>query len=143
MVTISAFCYNEGRVYVDGELVGKTNAQDLVRYRTEHPRLLAVECRTTNNNVDGGLLVSLSNGLVTDEQWRYEVSPETGWYQLTTGWYHQTTESSHWSNPYIIGSNSDTPGDREYRQGFDQDAAWIWGREVNDNPIYFRSILGE
>ena len=82
--------------------------------------LVAVEC--TNNGVDGGLLVSLSNGVISNsgEQWLYAYEPVYKWNQLTGNEYNMN------SPPYGIGNNSDTPNGWENREGFQDDAVWLY-----------------
>lgn len=64
VVTINVFCFNNGKVYVDEKFVGEINGTSLVRKRTEHPRLLAIQCQ--NDGANYGLLVSLSNRCIVE-----------------------------------------------------------------------------
>ena len=103
-MTIQAFCYNEGRVYLDGEDVGQSNARDLIRYRSEHPRLLAVECANTRG-VDGGVLVSISDRTVTNGSWKVETTQYSDWMKLT----YKEADNSNWNAPHVLGTNAEKP----------------------------------
>lgn len=123
-------------MYVDEEFVGETNGTSLVRERTEHPRLLAIECKSDGKN--DGFLVSLSNGYYTDASWK-TTSALDG-----QNWTQTSFETTGWGNPLVIGRNADMPNDRSKQGGFDDDAKWLWSDDDTTGVIHhFRGIVGE
>ena len=137
MATISVFCHKNGWVLIDGYSAGRFEGETLIVNVTTHPVLLAISCE--HNGVDGGLIVSDSNGFVTDNNWKCSTSPGGFW---RTHW----CDDRSWQNAVELGRNVDTPNGWDYKDGFADNANWVWG----ENPIstrrpryYFRRILGE
>ena len=140
LVTIRVFCYNEGRVYVDGEDVGESNARDLIRYRSQHPRLVAVQCTNTSGS-DGAVLVSISDRTLTNNTWRVETSKHDDWMELT----YREDHRSNWTVPHVLGTNVEKPNGWPYREGYGDNATWLWTSADTGvrRTTYFRGNLGE
>lgn len=110
-----------------------------MRRRTEHPRLLAIQC--DDSYTDAGLLVSLSNGFSTDGFWKETIY----WYDYSD-WKEVTYDDSSWSSPKLIGQNNGMPNDWRKQIGFGEDARWIWSSSMyNYYHVYvaFRGVLGK
>ena len=126
---------------MDGEDVGESNADDLIHYRSEHPRLVAVECTNTGGTY-GGLLVSICNRPVTNGTWSVETTQHNRWMQLS---YRESDSSNNWNVPHVLGTNVDKPNGWPYRKEYGHDAKWLSASTDTDmsGTTYFRGNLGE
>lgn len=133
-MTINVLCYDEGIVYIDGGQAGRMSAMSLELQRTVHPRLLAVKCTRTTSDY-GGLLVSTSSGVTSDELWTVKTSYSNDWYKTVL----DTTNG--WTTPQLIGNNTQPPHEWPQRDGFIEHAQWIW--TLGDHKAHqFRRTIG-
>ena len=122
---------------MDGEYVGESNGDDLTRYRSEYPRLVAVEC----TNSGGAILVSISSQTLINEMWSVETTGHKGWMKLTYG----EADNSNWKAPYVLGTNVGQPNGWSYREGYGNNTEWLSASADTNMSIttYFRGNLGE
>ena len=125
---------------MDGEYAGESNADDLIRYRSQHPRLVAVQC-TNSSGGEGAVLVSISGRTLTNEMWRVETSEHGDWMELT----YRENHRSNWDVPRVLGTNGDKPNGWPYRDRYGDNATWLWRSADADVAIaaYFRGNFGE
>lgn len=137
-MTIRIFSFSSAMAHIDGENAGSSTGSDLVIYRTEHPRLISVDCSHTG--IDSGLIVSVSNGFYSGEHLRCRNGfTNNNWYKLSY------KEGSSWYSAKKIGPNIDGPNEWEVRSGFNANATWVWGKndDAQNERYLFRGILGK
>ena len=120
--------------------LGRAIALDLIWNMSEHPRLVAVKCANTGE-VDGGVLVSISNRTVTNGMWAVELPRYNDWMELT----YSEAYGDHWHVPHVLGTNAEQPNGWPYRHGYGDNAKWLWASAYSGFEItaYFRGTLGE
>ena len=125
---------------MDGENVGGSNARDLIRSRSEHPRLVAVQCTNTGGG-DGVVLVSINGTTLTTEMWSVATTEYEDWMELT----YREEDNSNWNAPHALGTNVEQPNGRPYREGYDDNAEWLWASvdTGRSRTTYLRGNLGE
>ena len=125
---------------MDGEDVGESDTNDLIRSRSEHPRLVAVQCNNTGGG-DGAVLVSINGTTLTPEMWSVENTEHEGWMELT----YREADNSNWNAPRVLGTNVEKPNGWPYRDGYDDNATWLWASADTGTTktTYFRGNLGE
>ena len=119
---------NQANLYVDGKQTGRNNndwtKSDSYTFPS-HTKVLAVYIKNTGG--PGGLLGSLSNGIVTDSQWKCTSQKQTNWFTVDF-------DDSAW--PAASVQQGIRGGFRV--NGVAPNARWIGARDANAAEIYCR-----
>ncbi|KAK3707448.1 hypothetical protein QZH41_011913, partial [Actinostola sp. cb2023] len=137
-------CDQTLQVFVDGQPVGPESQSYVKVDQYSIPpdsRVLALKCHSGAklSLVTGGILGSLSNGMVTNSSWLCSNSAQQGWTAASF-------DDSLWTSAHEHATNS-----RDVMQAFPwkfiQNVAngskWIWTKDnmVNDSTVYCRLKL--
>ena len=118
---------NEHWIYADGVQIGHFaayNTPNTVAI-TEETKLIAV--KTYDFDTYGGLIGSLSNGVVTDGSWKCTREYKAGWETLTF-------DDSNWPAATATRGQGD-PGDWARIPAIASSAKWIWAGSYGDTKI--------
>ena len=128
---------NEHWIYADGAEVGHFAAYNTPNTVTisEDTKLIAV--KTYDFDTYGGLIGSLSNGVVTDGSWKCTREYKAGWESLNF-------DDSNWPAATATRGQGD-PGDWARISAIASNAKWIWAGSYGDTKIttYCRKELSK
>ena len=133
-ITALITCYNKLELWVDDIWCGPDNGQWNTPWSfqiSSNATLIAVKCVQFGNK--GGILGSLSSGLVTDEAWKCTGRFHSNWMELSY-------DDSSWLHAKTHGYNSAHAWGKV--PGIADNANWIWTADnKNDDVVYCRRIL--
>ena len=85
-------------------------------------------------------MVSISGRNFVNKMWSVETTDYNDWMELT----YRETDSSNWNVPHVLGTNAGQPNGWPYREGYDDNANWLWASTGHfNNTMHFRRNLGE
>ena len=137
-------CDERLHVFVDGKQIGKESHgyENVTRYTIPpDAHVLAVKCHSgiKQSSIHGGILGSLSTGMITNTSWRCSNTAQQGWNEAQF-------DDSSWPIATKHGTNSKNPADW-FPWGMYDDIAlgalWIWTKDnqKNDSTVYCRFRL--
>ena len=144
MVTVRMFCHGTGEVIYDVGYDDNDGAQyqgNGYRGRRSGGHATTKTSRqfiVTMRGSKAGFLVSVSNGFITNYDWKCGDIWESYW---ATPYF----DDSDWQNAVELGSNVDRPRGWKYRKDFSRNAQWVWSKEgipASTNTSWCRGVLG-
>ena len=127
------------KVYIDGQLQPAQTSDNIWGHVSTYSvpsttTVIGIECEDLH--VYGGILASLSNGVVTDDGWSCSTQHVPGWSQPSF-----TATGSQWFSATEHGANGVSPW--ATITGISSGAQWIWSPNYlhGDRQMYCRRVL--